>query len=127
MNRNGWREQFDKRITYLRIDRPKLSTYSLRHSFITRMLDQDVNLFKVQQMVGHRQLSTTAHYTHMTSKNLVRAIRKDSLGRNDLSPLERMLQARKALEDLGFVVIAQKKNDEGQLLLAVSDEQQNAS
>lgn len=126
-NRDAWKEQFKMRIDALGIKRDKLTTYSFRHSFITRMLDQDVNLFKVQKMVGHKKLSTTAHYTHLTTKDVVRAISKDSLGRDTMSDVERMLQARKALEDLGFVVMAQKKNDDGQLLLAVSDEQQKAS
>ena len=34
------------------------------------MLEEDVNLFKVQKIVGHRKIETTAHYTHLTTKDI---------------------------------------------------------
>lgn len=74
-----WHYNFHARLRRLGIRRPHLTPYSLRHSFITRLLEEDVNLFKVQKIVGHRRLSTTAQYTHMTTKDLIRAINKDPL------------------------------------------------
>jgi hypothetical protein len=50
------------------------------------MLGEDVNIFKVQKIVGHRQISTTAGYTHLTTKDIINAIKKDPLARGGLPP-----------------------------------------
>jgi Site-specific recombinase XerD len=73
---SDWGRRFHERLKRLGIKRIKLTPYSFRHSFITRMLDEDVNLFKVQKIVGHRRIDTTAHYTHLTTKDIVTAIKK---------------------------------------------------
>jgi integrase len=79
-----WNYNFHKRINRLGIKRTNLTPYSLRHSFITRMLEEDINLFKVQKIVGHHRIETTAHYTHLTTKDMIRTIEKDPLSRNKL-------------------------------------------
>lgn len=85
-NDSGWCHNFHTRLKRLGIARKNLSVYSLRHSFITRMLEEDVNLFKVQKIVGHRQIATTAHYTHLTTKDLQATISKHPLVRRSTSP-----------------------------------------
>lgn len=87
-----WYYNFHQRIDKLGIKRKNLTVYSLRHSFITRLLEEDVNLFKVQKIVGHRRLETTQAYSHMTTKDIQEAIKKHPLIRSSTKP-EEILQA----------------------------------
>lgn len=87
---SDWGRRFHERLNRLGIKRIKLTPYSFRHSFITRMLDEDVNLFKVQKIVGHRNVSTTAIYSHLTTKDIVSAIKKDPLSRQSLPFYDRL-------------------------------------
>lgn len=81
-----WYYNFHQRLKRLGIKRSNLTVYSLRHSFITRMLEEDVNIFKVQKIVGHKRLETTAIYTHMTTKDMQNAIAKHPLIRKSTDP-----------------------------------------
>lgn len=81
-----WGYNFHTRIKRLGIKRKGLVPYSLRHSLITRLLEEDVNIFKVQKIVGHRRLETTAGYTHMTTKDIQMAITKHPLIRKATDP-----------------------------------------
>lgn len=75
-----WTQNFNERVKRLGIKRPNLTVYSLRHSFATRMLSESgVNIFHVQKILGHKRVETTAIYTHLTTKDIQRAIQKDPL------------------------------------------------
>jgi len=100
VDKNKWNEHFQMRIRRLGIKRPHLSTHSLRHSFITRMLSEDVNMFKVQRIVGHKNIETTNHYTHLITKDLQIAIAKDPLSRQSLTYQERFKQFREGVRAL---------------------------
>jgi len=50
------------------------SAHSLRHSFATRLIEKNVNLFLVQRLLGHKSLDATKVYVHFDRENYKKAI-----------------------------------------------------
>jgi integrase/recombinase XerD len=61
-----------------------VTPHTLRHSFATHLLDQDTNLRKIQLLLGHEKLETTARYLHVAT-GMISAVE---------SPLDRLARPK---------------------------------
>lgn len=55
--------------------REKLVFHSLRHSFASRLVMNNVDLFQVKELLGHADFSTTARYSHLRPETLKAAVK----------------------------------------------------
>jgi integrase len=81
----AWRYFFNTQIKRLNIKRLNLTPYSGRHSYGSRQAEQDVSVFKIKQIMGHKRLDTTLKYIHLGVESLRKVQENDRLALESLT------------------------------------------
>jgi len=59
----------------------RISPHKLRHTFATHLLQKGVGLVTLRDLLGHRQITSTQVYLHVTAQDLRRAADKHPIGK----------------------------------------------
>ncbi len=72
----------EKYVKKLGLDSHKYTTHKLRHTAATLMHQSGVDIRVLQEILGHKQLSTTEIYTHIDKQELREAVAKNPLNKD---------------------------------------------
>ncbi len=69
-------ERFRTLLRRFGMDKPEISTHSIRHSTATHLLENGASIRHVQELLGHHCIESTVRYTHVMTDALTRIYRK---------------------------------------------------
>lgn len=73
LNRNYVNKVLQKTLKELNYDQ-KITAHTFRHSFASSLLKKNVDIVKIQKLLGHTSLVTTSIYTHTNLNELEEAV-----------------------------------------------------
>ncbi|TAL44199.1 MAG: hypothetical protein EPN91_04910 [Salinibacterium sp.] len=69
-------ERFRELLRAFGMDKPEISTHSIRHSTATHLLENGASVRHVQELLGHRNIESTVRYTHVMTDGLAKVYRR---------------------------------------------------
>jgi len=69
-------ERFRTLLRRYGMDKPEISTHSIRHSTATHLLEAGASVRHVQELLGHACIESTVRYTHVMTDNLAKVYRR---------------------------------------------------
>jgi len=99
VDKADWCNNFKVRCEMMGLRRIGLRPYSLRHSLCTRLVDLNENIFRVAQVMNHRNIMVTEGYYRRSMKQAQLTIQKDPLGKRNM-PHEVIKQIRAYIDSL---------------------------
>lgn len=81
LKQNGIYHTVRKYLNEAEIAKEKVGPHTLRHTAFTMLLNKGVNLAVIQQLAGHKSLSTTERYLHVQFADIRDAVNRISLER----------------------------------------------
>jgi integrase/recombinase XerD len=115
---------FNRRVKKAGINK-NVTVHTLRHSFITELLRQDVSVLKIANIVGHENIKTTQDYAKLLYEDLRDAILRHPLTAKDRDPQDIMNQLKETIkkfhlqEDPRFVCKLTEVNNQFQLSIMI--------
>lgn len=77
-------ERFRDLLRDFGMDKPEISTHSIRHSTATHLLENGASVRHVQELLGHHCIESTVRYTHVMTDRLYQAYRRHHPGEHAL-------------------------------------------
>ena len=75
ITRSGFFRGLKKMAAIAGLDESKIHPHTLRHSFATRLVNENVDLRSIQKLLGHENIVTTEIYTHITTEKLAQEVK----------------------------------------------------
>ena len=75
ITRSGFFRGLKKMAAAAGLDESKIHPHTLRHSFATRLVNENADLRSIQKLLGHENIVTTEIYTHITTEKLAQEVK----------------------------------------------------